>query len=157
MTSRIALLLPAFILAISASAQTDTVSTDAVVEEVETKRCIATRQLKSNVVLDDANILFFTLGNTVYRNQLPEACAGLLEYKTFSYQQFAGRICETDIINVHRNNDPSIVRRCRLGDFQVIDSQDIPALINSLHRPPKAESLPSAEVEEVTKESQPPE
>lgn len=142
MNTKSLLLLPACLLAFSAIAQTES-------DEIETQRCLATRQIKSPVVIDDSNILFFMKGDRVYHNRLPEACRGLLRYKTFSYQQIAGRVCEADLINVHRSNDPTIMRRCRIGIFVEIDSQDIPQLIATLHRPPAAEDLPSADVEDV--------
>ena len=146
MNTKNLLLLPACLLAFSAAAQTES-------DEIETQRCLATRNIKSPVVIDDSNILFFMKGETVYHNRLPENCKGLLRYKTFSYQQIAGRVCEADLINVHRNNDPTITRRCRIGIFVEIDSRDIPALIAALHRPPAAEDLPSADVEEVAEEA----
>ena len=160
MKSIIALLLPVCVLSMSAVAQTADENADAVKSEVDTQRCIPTRQLKSAVVVDDANILFFMIGTAVYRNQLPKACNGLLKYKTFSYERIAGRVCESDLINVHRNNNPGVWKRCRLGNFQSIDSREIPALIGSLHRQPQAESLPSADIEDVgeqAEETPPPE
>ena len=108
MNSRITLLIPACLLAISAYTQSE-------IEEIETQRCIATRQIKSTVVVDDSNVLFFMRSNNIYHNRLPEACKGLLRYKTFSYRQIAGRVCESDLINVHRSNDPSIIRNCKIG------------------------------------------
>ena len=84
------LLLLAWLLALSASAQTDSDANEGV--DIESIQCLATRQIKSTVVIDDANILFFTRGVSVYHNRLPEACKGLLRYKTFSYEQIAGRI-----------------------------------------------------------------
>ena len=145
------LLLPACLLAIATSAQTD--SDEAAVQEIDSQRCLATRQITSTVVIDDANILFFTRGDSVYHNRLPELCKGLLRYKTFSYEQIAGRICEADLINVFRNNDPGVTRRCRIGAFDEMDSRDIPALIQTLHRPPAGDELPTADVEDVVEES----
>lgn len=145
------LLLLAWLLALSASAQTGRDTKETV--DIESKECLATRQIKSSVVIDDANILFFTRGNSVYHNRLPEACKGLLRYKTFSYEQIAGRICEADLISVFRNTDANIIRRCRIGNFDSMDSQDIPALIQTLHRPPTSEELPTADVEDVVEES----
>jgi len=142
MNPRITLLITACLLTISAHTQSE-------IEEIDTQRCIATRQIKSSVVVDDSNVLFFMRGENIYRNRLPEACKGLLRYKTFSYRQIAGRICESDLIHVHQSNDPSIMRNCRIGIFESIDSQDIPTLIESLHRPPDAEELPSAKVEDI--------
>lgn len=146
MSPRIMLLLAACLLALSTPAQAQGE------EEIETQRCIATRQIKSPVVIDDQNILFFMRQDKVYRNRLPETCKGLLRYKTFSYQQIAGRICESDLIHLYRTTDPTVLRRCKIGIFEEIDSQDIPALVASLHRPPAAEDLPSAEVEDVSKQ-----
>jgi len=143
----IMLLLPACLLVAPVFAQSES-------DEIETQRCLATRQIKSPVVVDDSNVLFFMRGDTVYLNRLPEACKGLLRYKTFSYQQIAGRVCESDLINLHRSIDPSVVRRCKIGIFEEIDSRDIPALIASLHRQPAAEELPSADVEAVGDDSE---
>ena len=145
------LLLLAWLLALSASAQTGSDTRETV--DIESKQCLATRQIKSTVAIDDANILFFTRGNSVYHNRLPEACKGLLRYKTFSYEQIAGRICEADLISVFRDTDASIIRRCRIGNFDSMDSQDSPALIPTLHRPPTSEELPTADVEVVVEES----
>ncbi|MDG2376078.1 MAG: hypothetical protein P8M18_06980 [Woeseiaceae bacterium] len=145
------LFLPTCLLALSASAQTDSDAYESV--DIKSKQCLATRQIKSTVVIDDANILFFTRGNSVYHNRLPEACKGLLRYKTFSYEQIAGRICEADLITLFRNTDAGIIRRCRIGKFDSMDSQDIPALIQMLHRPPTGEELPTADVEDVVAES----
>lgn len=155
MLLRIAVILPAILVAVSTAAQSESEDAAAVKPELKTQECLATRRLKSNVVIDDANILFFMIGNTVYHNRLPENCNGLLRYKTFTYRQIAGRICDGDVINVHRSLDPGVVRRCRIGHFEEIDSRDIPALISTLHRPPDMESLPSAEVEDVGESPEP--
>ena len=125
MNTRTMLLLPACLLAMPLFAQSENA-------EIETQRCIATRLIDDPVVINDAHILFFMRGNTVYLNRLPEACKGLLKYKTFSYEQIAGRVCESDLIRLHNNTDPTIMRRCKIGIFEEIDSRDIPALIESL-------------------------
>ncbi len=119
------------------------------VGEDSVQSCIRARNLKSNVVLDDSNILFFMVGKSVYHNALPKQCKGLFKYKTFTFERTAGRVCEFDQIEVH-GLATSIGRMCRLGSFRPIDPEEIRPLIERLHAGPKAEPLPSAEVEDVT-------
>lgn len=118
------------------------------------QKCIRARQLKTNVVLDDSNILFFMVGNSVYHNTLPKQCKGLLKYKTFVFERTAGRLCEFDQIEVH-GYTTTVGRTCRLGKFRPIKPDEIRPLIEKLHAGPEAKPLAPAEVEDVTEETDP--
>lgn len=124
------------------------------VEDNGAQKCIRARQLKSNVVLDDSNILFFMVGNSVYHNTLPKQCKGLFKYKTFIFERTAGRLCEFDQIEVH-GFTTTVGRTCRLGKFRPIKPNEIRPLIEKLHAGPTPKPLDPAEVEDVTEEADP--
>lgn len=117
-------------------------------EDDSAQKCIRARKLKSTVVLDDANILFFMVGKTVYHNVLPKQCRGLFKYKTFVFERTAGRVCAFDQIEVH-GGSASVGRICRLGEFWPINPDDIRPLIEALHAGPTPNPLPPADVEDV--------
>lgn len=117
--------------------------------------CIAMRALKSTEVVDDRIVLFYMRGKTVYLNVLPEQCKGLSRYGRFKYTTLSGSLCHFDTIRVLVGGGyPG--RACRLGDFYLIDKEDIPAIIESRYRPAASGPLAPADVEEIYSETEDP-
>ena len=114
------------------------------------RKCLSVRWVTNTRVVDDLNILFFTAGKTVYHNILPRQCKGLSSYGRFSYTPISGRLCNIDTIQTFGG------RSCQLGYFHPINKEDARAIIEGPHRLPEPKPLPSAEVEDVTVESDEP-
>jgi hypothetical protein len=126
------------------------------VRDENAQRCMSTRTLTSTIILDDANILFFKQGKTVYHNILPKQCKGLARYGTFSYSTLGRRICERDIIRINDNGIGALGRSCLLGYFHKTTNEEIVAYIEGRYGPVNSEPLPPAEVEDVTEEADEP-
>lgn len=117
--------------------------------------CVATRALKNTEVVDDQIVLFYMRGKTVYLNVLPEQCKGLYQYGRFTYTTLSGSLCHFDTIRVLVGGGyPG--RSCRLGNFYLIDKEDIPAIIASRYRPAAPGPLAPADVEEIFSETEEP-
>lgn len=117
--------------------------------------CVATRALRSTEVVDDQIVLFYMRGKTVYVNVLPEQCKGLSRYGRFKYTTLSGSLCHFDTIQVLVGGGyPG--RTCRLGEFYLIDRDNIPAVIESWYRPAASGPLPPADVEEIFPETEEP-
>ena len=105
-------------------------------EKDNSRNCIQTRTLKSTAVVDDRNVLFVKIGNSVYHNRLPKDCKGLGKYKQFSYTTSSGSLCSLDTIRVMdatgREN-----RSCRLGKFYEITTDELRALVEESQNPKK--------------------
>jgi len=123
------------------------------VRDESARKCISARNLTSTVVVDDRNVLFFMIGKTIYHNILPKRCAGLARSGSFHYSRFAGRLCSFDPIRKYNIDGSLSARSCLLGDFHPVTKEDLPAIIEGPHKPPRSRPLPSSEVEEVTVES----
>ena len=122
------------------------------VKDDDARRCISTRTLKKTAVVDDLNILFFKVGKTIYHNILPRQCTGLSRNRMFSYSTLSGSLCEFDTIQVLDGFGVE-GRTCRLGYFQPITLEDIPALVNGPPRSAEPQPLPPAKTEDVISET----
>ena len=122
------------------------------------RKCISSRTVKRTEVVDDLNILFFTRGKTVYLNILPRQCRGLSRDRRFSYSISAGRLCNLDTIRILLDSGIGLQegRFCRLGYFHPITKEDIPAIIEGLHKLPEHVPQPTAEMEDITVETDEP-
>lgn len=82
-----------------------------------TRACIDTRQIREQRIVDDRTILF-RVGKAWYRNDIPQACAGLRAERAFSYRTPSGpRLCEIDIITVFDPRLSVSYGSCGLGKF----------------------------------------
>ncbi len=116
------------------------------------RNCLTTRRITKTIVVNDLNILFLVTGKTAYLNILPKQCKGLSRYQRFSYSTTAGSLCNLDTIQVIRGNSyPG--RSCVLGSFHPVNKADALAVIEEPRERPDANSLPSADVEDIIGES----
>jgi hypothetical protein len=84
--------------------------------------CVSITRVRRTEVHDDNTIDFHMAGGRIYRNSLPNRCAGLGREESFSYETSLSRLCSTDIITVLqrgsvRFSGPS----CGLGRFQEVE------------------------------------
>ena len=96
---------------------------EALIKPVGTpKSCIQIISIRETRVRDDRTIDFYTNGNRVYRNVLPNSCPQLGFEERFSYTTSLSELCSTDIITV-LYDAPSLSRgaSCGLGQFQQVE------------------------------------
>ena len=111
-------------------------------EKDNSRNCIQTRTLKSTAVVDDRNVLFVKIGNSVYHNRLRKDCKGLGKYKQFSYTTTSGSLCSLDSIRVMDATGRES-RSCQLGKFYEITTDELRALVEESLNPSKPDSQDS--------------
>ena len=114
----------------------------------KSRNCISTRTLKTTAVVDDRNVLFIKVGDTIFHNVLPRDCKGLSKYKQFSYTTTAGSLCSFDVIHV-LDAQGRESRTCRLGEFYEISTAELQALVENSRRLPDSDRQPLDEEEEI--------
>lgn len=131
-------------------AEEDLVDEDAIDRELAEggEKCIRTRSVVKTTVVDDQTILFYVRGSAIYVNVLPKSCKRLSREGRFMYESAAGRLCESDLINVLEDSGFGLGkgRSCKLGSFRPITEEQI----KSLSEPEsiEAQPIPPAEPEE---------
>ncbi len=98
---------------------------DDVIESYESRQCIKISAVNSMRVVNDQELLFYTLGRKVYLNTLRPPCIGLASAKWYSFKADSGQLCERDRIKFFHG-----VVSCPLGRFQPISREDAEALLN---------------------------
>lgn len=111
-------------------------------EKDNSRNCIQTRTLKSTAVVDDRNVLFVKIGNSVYHNRLRKDCKNLGKYKQFSYTTTSGSLCRLDAIHVMDSTGRES-RTCQLGKFYEINTEELRALVEESRNPSKPDSQDS--------------
>lgn len=76
-----------------AQAQAEQRATDA-------EHCVNLSRIDRTEVVDDRTILFYMLGDDIYRNALPHRCPGLEWEESFMYRSSLNQLCNVDIITV---------------------------------------------------------
>ena len=90
----------------------------------EPVNCVAVNRIDNTRVHDDYTIDFEMLGNTVYRNSLPNRCSGLGFEQRFGYDlRGTSQLCSTDIIRVLDSSGRQ-VGTCGLGQFVPVEIAD---------------------------------
>ena len=125
------------------------------VKDENLRRCVNTRTIRSTEIMDDLNILFYTRGKTIYHNRLPRQCHGLSREQRFSYRTTNGNLCNLDMIRILYRGGTGLQEgnACSLGYFREVTEEDVEAMLERMHEPPKAKPLPPAEPEEIIEES----
>jgi hypothetical protein len=82
--------------------------------------CVQISSIRETRVRDDSTIDFYMLGNTVYRNKLPNSCPQLGFEERFGYETSINQLCSVDIIHVLTSSPPMRGASCGLGKFQPI-------------------------------------
>ncbi len=121
------------------------------IDDINAKKCIRLRSLKSTKVVDDLNIIFYMMGSTTYHNILPRQCHGLAREDRFGYQARSGNLCDIDTIYILYQAGTRLQQgnSCRLGLFHPISKEDAKALLERKNEPPMAEPIPLPEPEEM--------
>jgi hypothetical protein len=117
--------------------------------------CIHVSRIKSTKIVDDLHILFYMYGKTDYVNILPRQCRGLSREGRFSYRVSVNTLCQLDSIRILYDGGMGLEegKSCRLGFFHEVTEEDIEAILDPEPRLPPPEPLPSAEPEEIIKET----
>lgn len=89
----------------------------------ELENCIHVRDIRSTKVIDGQNILFKVRNGKAYLNSLPSHCPRLAFEKKFSYNVYAGRLCNVDFIRVLFSSPNIIGPGCGLGKFEVFEKK----------------------------------
>jgi hypothetical protein len=116
----------------------------------KSRGCISTRTLKTTAVVNDRNVLFIKVGDTIFHNILPRECKGLSKYKQFSYATTAGSLCSFDVIRVVDAQGRES-RSCRLGKFYEISTEELQTLVENSRRLPDSDRQLPEEDDETNK------
>jgi hypothetical protein len=87
-------------------------------------RCVDLRRIDRTEVVGDRTILFHMRDRTIYQNQLPHACPGLLRGQPFMYRVTLMQLCDTDVVTVLERwgfGGFTPTESCLLGPFSPID------------------------------------
>ncbi len=124
-------------------------------EEDNTLNCLHVNRIRNTKVVDDLRILFYMRGGSDYVNILPRQCRGLSREGRFSYRVSASTLCRQDSIRILHNGGTGLEEgiSCRLGNFHEVTEEDIEMILDQEPRLPPPEPLPSAEPEEIIKET----
>jgi hypothetical protein len=124
-------------------------------EEDNTRKCVHVNRIQNTKVVDDLRILFYMRGGSDYVNILPRQCRGLSREGRFSYRVSANTLCQQDSIRVLRYGGTGFEEgnSCRLGSFHEVTEEDIEMILDPEPRLPPPKPLPSAEPEEIIKET----
>jgi len=86
----------------------------------KTETCVQIIQIDHTKILDDQNILFYMKDRKIYKNHLPNRCAGLKAADTFRYRTSQSQLCNVDIITVLNRTGGDFMPgpSCGLGVFE---------------------------------------
>ena len=128
------------------------------IDDINAKKCIRVRSLRSTKIVDDLNIIFYMVGSTTYHNILPRQCNGLARQDRFSYESRSGNLCYHDTIRILYQAGVGMQEgnACRLGQFHPISKEDADALSEKLNEPPQARPIPLPEPEELGEDNDEP-
>ena len=87
------------------------------------ENCISLTSFSSTRIRDDWTINFEGPGKKVWRNTLPNRCAGLRAADKFTYKTSLSQLCNTDIIYVLQDYGGTLQRGagCGLGKFVPVE------------------------------------
>jgi hypothetical protein len=94
-------------------------------------RCVDLRRIDRTEIVGDRTILFHMTDRTIYQNQLPHACPGLLRGEPFMYRVALMQLCDSDVVTVLERwgfGGLTPMESCLLGAFGLIDSAAADAL-----------------------------
>jgi hypothetical protein len=100
-------------------------------------RCVDLRRIDRTEIVGDRTILFHMTDRTIYQNQLPHACPGLLRGEPFMYRVTLMQLCDSDVVTVLERwgfGGLTPMESCLLGAFSPID----PAAADALRAAAKA-------------------
>jgi hypothetical protein len=87
-------------------------------------RCVDLRRIDRTEIVGDRTILFHMTDRTIYQNQLPHACPGLLRGEPFMYRVTLMQLCDSDVVTVLERwgfGGFTPTESCLLGPFSPID------------------------------------
>ena len=97
-----------------------------------TENCLYARDLDQFEVLNNEMILIHGKVGKIWLNRLASRCAGLRDNMYLSVERSGSQVCANDRITARRPGDSGPAARCRLGKFEVLSKEQIPALKQSL-------------------------
>ena len=96
------------------------------------ENCLYARDLDQFEVLNNEMILIHGKVGKVWLNRLASRCAGLRDNMYLSVERSGSQVCANDRITARRPGDDGAAARCRLGKFESLSKEQIPALKQSL-------------------------
>lgn len=83
----------------------------------EARPCIALSDMGATRIIDRRTILFEGTGDTVWRNDLPQACAGLAPGRAIITRSTTAMLCSGDMVEVIEPVSMTAFGTCGLGRF----------------------------------------
>ncbi len=123
--------------------------------EENARNCVNASLIRNTKIVNDSSILFYMRSNSIYHNILRRQCKGLSREGRFSYHVYTGSLCNRDSIRILYDGAAGLQegRSCQLGYFHEVTEEDIEMILDTEPRLPPPEPLPSADPEEIIKES----
>ena len=104
----------------------------ALAEQEGADDCVYARDVKQFEILDDETLLLYGKLDRIWLNRLGNRCAGLRDNMAVYLERHGSQICENDRFSARRHGDMGPAARCRLGAFEPITKEQIPALKQAL-------------------------
>lgn len=86
--------------------------------------CIALFDMGSTRIIDRRTILFEGPGGVIWRNDIPQACAGLAPDRAIVTRTSTGMLCSGDIVQVIDRPSAVTLGSCGLGKFTPYRKQE---------------------------------
>lgn len=96
--------------------------------------CISVTRIDNSEILSERTLVFEMTNGEIYRNSLPQRCAGLRDYDAFMYRIPSTQLCRTDLITVLQRTGfgggPGFMptSSCPLGAFEPISARELETL-----------------------------
>lgn len=99
-------------------------------DNTEPRECINLRSIDHTEVIDDQNILFYMLGDRIYRNHLQHPAPGLDKNQPFMYRTVSSQLCRSEILTVLERwgFGYTAAASTTLGEFVPIDEEQAEVL-----------------------------
>ncbi len=104
----------------------------ALAETGEADDCVYAREVKQFEILDNETLLLYGKLDKIWLNRLGNRCAGLRDNMAVYLERRGSQICANDRFSARRHGDIGPAARCRLGAFEPITKEQIPALKQAL-------------------------
>ena len=81
------------------------------------QNCVNLRELRSTQIIDHNTILFEGTRGTIWRNDPPGGCAGLMPGRILITRNFNNQMCSSDIAQLAETGSSMLMGSCPLGQF----------------------------------------
>ncbi len=105
---------------------------EAAAKAQEADNCVYAREVEQFEILDNETLLLYGKLDKIWLNRLGNRCAGLRDNMAVYLERYGSQICANDRFSARRHGDSGPAARCRLGAFEPISKEQIPALKQAL-------------------------